>query len=159
MSLGFKKSVVDPNLYYHIIGDEFLILVLYVDDLFFISSEILIVECKYALASEFEMKDLGMMHYLLRLEVWRTYEIFLSKGKYTIEILTKFRMTNCKSMPTSMVMNLKKMNEASSDLGEIDPHIHRQLIGSLMYLVNTRPDICYAMNVPSQFMSQPTQTH
>jgi hypothetical protein len=61
-------------------------------------------------------------------------------------------MTDCKSMPTLMVMNLKKMNEASSDSCEIDPHIYRQLIGSLMYLVNTRPDVCYAVSVLSQFM-------
>jgi hypothetical protein len=57
------------------------------------------------------------------------------------------------------MMNLKKMNEASSYSDEIDPHLYRQLIGSLMYLVNTRPDICYAMNVLSQFMNQPRQTH
>jgi hypothetical protein len=62
-------------------------------------------------------------------------------------------------MPTPMVMDLEKMNDASSDSGEIDPHLYRQLIGSLMYLVNTRPDICYAMNVLSQFMSQSRQTH
>jgi hypothetical protein len=160
MSLGFNKSVADPNLYYHIVGDECLILVLYVDDLFLTGSERLIVECKRALTSEFEMKDLGMMHYFLGLEVWqRTDEIFLSQGKYTVEILKKFGMTDCKSMPTPMVMDLKKMNEASTDSGEIDPHLYRQLIGSLMYLVNTRPDICYAVNVLSQFMSQPRQTH
>jgi hypothetical protein len=160
MSLGFNKSVADPNLYYHIVGDEYLILVLYVDDLFLSGSESLIVECKRALASEFEMKDLGMMHYFLGLEVWqRTDEIFPSQGKYTVEILKKFGMTDCKSMPTPMVMNLKKMNEASSDSGEIDPHLYRQLIGSLMYLVNTRPDICYAVSVLSQFMSQSRQTH
>jgi hypothetical protein len=159
MSLGFSKSVVDPNIYYNIVGDECLILVLYVDDLFLTDSEILIVECKRALASEFEMKDLGMMHYL-GLEVWQsTDKIFLSQGKYTVEILKKFRMTYCRSMPTPTVMNLKKMNEASSDSGEIDPHLYRQLIGSLVYLVNTRPDICYAVSVLSQFMSQSRQTH
>jgi hypothetical protein len=70
ISLGFSKSVVDPNLYYHIVGDKCLILVLYVDDLFLTSSERLIVECKRALNSNFEMKDLGMMHYFLGLEVW-----------------------------------------------------------------------------------------
>jgi hypothetical protein len=69
MSLGFIKSVVDQNLYYNIVGEECLILVLYVDDLFLIVSERLIVECKCTLAYEFEMKDLGMMHYLLELEV------------------------------------------------------------------------------------------
>jgi hypothetical protein len=65
MSLGFSKSVVDPNLYYHIVGDKCLILVMYVDDLFLTGSKSLIVECKCALTSEFEMKDLGMMHYFL----------------------------------------------------------------------------------------------
>jgi hypothetical protein len=80
MSLGFSKSVAYPNLYCHIVGDECLILVLYVDDLFLTSSERLIVECKRALTFEFEMKDLGMMHYFLGLEVWqRTDEIFLSQ--------------------------------------------------------------------------------
>jgi hypothetical protein len=68
-------------------------------------------------------------------------------------------MTNYKSMPTLMVMNLKKMNEASSESGKIDPRLYRQLIRSLMYLVNTKPDICYAVSVLSQFMSQPRQTH
>jgi hypothetical protein len=147
MSLGFNKSVADPNLYYHIVGDKCLILVLYVDDLF-------LTRCKRALTSNFEMKDLGMKHYFLGLEVWqRTNEIFPSQGKYIVEILKKFGMTECKSMPTSMVMDLKKMND--DDLGEIDP----QLIGSLIYLVNTRPDICYAVNVLSQFMSQSRETH
>ena len=82
-----------------------------------------------------------MMHYL-GLEVWqRTDEIFPSQGKYTVEILKKFAMTDCKSMPTPMVMDLKKMNDASTDSGEIDPHTYRQLIGLLMYLVNTKPYI------------------
>ena len=62
-------------------------------------------------------------------------------------------------MPTPIMMNLKKMNEASSDSDDIDPHVHRQLIGSLMYLVNTRSDICYEVNVLSQFMSLTRQTH
>jgi hypothetical protein len=70
MSLGFNKSVVDPNLYYKTVNGEYLILVLYVDDLFLTGTESLIAECKYALAFDFEMKDLGMMHYFLGLEVW-----------------------------------------------------------------------------------------
>jgi hypothetical protein len=68
-------------------------------------------------------------------------------------------MTDCKPMATPMVMNLKKLKETSSDSGEIDPHLYKQLIGSLMYLVNTRPDICYEVSVLSQFMSQSRQTH
>jgi hypothetical protein len=71
MSLGFNKSVVDPNLYYHIDGNECLILVLYVDDLFLTGSERLIVECKRALTAKFEKKDLGLMHYFLGLQEWQ----------------------------------------------------------------------------------------
>jgi hypothetical protein len=122
MSLGFNKSVVDPNLYYRIDGNECLILVLYVDDLFLTSSEGLFDECKQALTTKFEMKDLGLMHYFLGLEVWkRTHEIFLSQGKYTMEILKKFNMTECKSMPTPMVMDLKKMSDTNSR--DVDPHL------------------------------------
>jgi hypothetical protein len=114
MILGFKKSVFDPNLYYNIVNGESLILFLYVDDLFLTVKESHIVEFKYALASEFEMKDLGMMPYFLGLEVWkRTDEIFLSQGKYTVEILKKFGMLNCKPMATQIVTNLKKLSVSS----------------------------------------------
>jgi hypothetical protein len=69
------------------------------------------------------MKDLGLMHYFLGLELWqRTYEIFLSQGKYTMEILKRFGMTECHSMPTPMVMDLKKMSDIDS--GDVDPHLH-----------------------------------
>ena len=67
--MGFNKSVVDPSLYYKTVNGESLILVIYVDDLFLTDIESLVVECKYVLISKFEMKDLGMMHYFLGLEV------------------------------------------------------------------------------------------
>jgi hypothetical protein len=71
------------------------------------------------------MKDLGRMHYFLGLEVWkRTDDILPSKGKYTIEILKKFRMIDCKPMATRMRMNMKKLYKTSSDSGEIDLHIY-----------------------------------
>jgi hypothetical protein len=71
MSLGFTKSRVDPNLYYKDEDSGPMILLLYMDDLFLIvENEKLITECKRKLASEFEMKDLGMMHYFLGLQVW-----------------------------------------------------------------------------------------
>ena len=101
MSLAFTKSDADPNLYYKIVEDEPLILVLYVDDLFLTGNEKLIAWCKKKLASEFEMKDLGLMHYFLGLEVWlRQKEIFPSQGKYTINIPERFGMLDCKSMAT-----------------------------------------------------------
>ena len=67
VNLGFTKSDVDPNLYYKVVDGESLILVLYVDDFFLNGVERLIGWCKQQLASEFEMKDLGLMHYFLGL--------------------------------------------------------------------------------------------
>jgi len=147
VSLGFTKSDADPNLYHKVVNNEPLILVLYVDDLFLTGNEKLILWCKKKLASEFEMKDLGLMHYYLGLEVWqRQKEIFLGQGKYTIDILKRFGMLDCKSIATPMDANLKKLRDSASDSNLIDPTMYRQLIGSLMYLTNTRPNICFAMN-------------
>jgi hypothetical protein len=99
MSLGFTKSKVDSNLYFKVMNDESVILMLYVDDLFLTGEERLITECKKNLAAEFEMKDLGLMHYFLGLEVWQSPErIFLNQGKYAVEILKRFDMLECKSM-------------------------------------------------------------
>jgi hypothetical protein len=70
MSLGFTKSDVDPNLYYRVVYGDPLILVLYVDDMFLMREKWLIIRCKRLLALEFEMKDLGLIHYFLGLEVW-----------------------------------------------------------------------------------------
>ena len=70
ISLGLTKSDADPNLYYKVAGDSSLILVLYVDDLFLTKEEQMIIWCNRELTYEFEMKDLGLMHYFLGLEVW-----------------------------------------------------------------------------------------
>ena len=67
MKLGFTRSNVDPNLCFKVDRERPLILVLYVDDLFLIGADPLIQQCKSELASEFEMKDLGLMHYILGL--------------------------------------------------------------------------------------------
>jgi hypothetical protein len=86
-SLGFTKSKEDSNLYFKIMNNESVILLLYMDDLFLTGEEKLITECKKRLASKFEMKDLGLMHYFLGLEVWHSPKrIFLNQGKHTVEI-------------------------------------------------------------------------
>jgi hypothetical protein len=158
LSLGFTKSEADPNLYQKVEDGKMLILVLYVDDLFLAGDKKQIVQCKKDLTSEFEMKDLGLLHYFLGLEIWqRSDGIFLSQGKYTVDILRKFGMDKSKPMATPMEMNLKKLRESTSDSDLVDPTMYRQLIGSLMYLVNSRPDICFAVNTLSQFMVEPRQ--
>ena len=85
------------------------------DDLFLTRNENIIVESKRKLVAKFEMKDLGMMHYFLGLEVWqRLSEIFLNQGKYAVEIIKRFKMMDCKAMLTPMVTNLKLLSDTSS---------------------------------------------
>ena len=128
--LGFSKSIADPNLYIKVVQNLPLILVFYVDDLFLTGEELLIAECKRELASEFEMKDLGLLHYFLGLEVQqKTNEIFLSQGKYVRDILSKFGMTGCKPMVTPMVTNLKKLHGAVTRFDPVDPIHFKKLIG------------------------------
>eukprot|EP00253_Pinus_taeda_P027575 PITA_27575 len=106
------------------------------------------------LASEFEMKDIGLMHYFLGFEVWQEEgHFFLGQGMYIVYILSRFHMEDCKPMSTPMITNWKKLHASDSEL--VDPTLYRQLIVCLMYLVNTRPDICFAVNIMSQFMCEP----
>jgi hypothetical protein len=146
--LGFSKSHVDPNLYYKVVDNTPVILLLYVYDLFITGEESLIIQCKKDLASEFDMKDLGLMYYYLGLEVWQKHgEVFLEQGKYAIKILQKFGMMDCKSMDTPMNADIRKLKVPDSNL--VDPSLYRQLIGSFMYLVNTQQDICFVVNTLS----------
>ena len=113
-----------------------LILILYVDDLI-TKNEHLINQCKKDLAFEFEMKDLGILHYFLGLEVrQKSGNIFLHQKNYTIDILKRFGMCNCQPMSTSIETNLHKLKEASAESRLVAPTLYRQIIGSLMYLVN-----------------------
>jgi hypothetical protein len=158
MSLGFTKSKADPNLYYKVEDRSPVILLLYVDDLLLTGEEKPVVESKRKLATEFEMKDLGIMHYFLGLEVWQSQnEIFLNQGKYALEIMKRFNMMDCKAMLMPMVTNLKLLSDTSSETVYVT--LYRQMIGSLMYLTNTRPDICFAVNILSQYMVEPRHVH
>ena len=144
-TMGFQKSEVDPNLYYIVVGGDPLILLLYVDDLFIIGEERLIAACKRDLASEYEMTDIGMMHYYLGIEVWQELgHIFLGQGKYVVDVLRRFRMEDYRPMATPMITNWRKLHAFEGEL--VDPTLYRQLIGSLMYLVNSRTDLCFAVN-------------
>eukprot|EP00253_Pinus_taeda_P007495 PITA_07495 len=81
--------------------------------------------------------------------------LFVSQGKYAREILEKFNMHGCKPVDTPLPGGWGKEDATSGE--EVDATVYRQLVGSLMYLVNTRPDICYAVNQLSQAMVKPTK--
>ena len=128
------------------------------DDLFLTGDDKLILDSKRKLAAEFEMKDLDTMHYFLGLEVWqKPSKIMLSEGKYAVEILKRFGMMDCKSMTTLMTTNLTLFGDTTFE--RVDATLYMQMIGSLMYLTNTRPDICFAVNTLNQYMFDPRQVH
>jgi hypothetical protein len=102
------------------------------------------------------MKDLGLMHYFLGLEVWKRHcEIFMARGKYIVDVLKRFGMMDFKSMCTPMITNMRNLHDSDTCSDLLDPTMYRQLIGSLMYMIHTRPDICYVVIVMSQFMNEP----
>jgi len=131
------------------VKDEPLILVLYVDDPFLTGSSGLIKDCKRKSCRKIQHEGL---------EAWqKNGEIFLGQGRYATDILKRFKMQDWRPMTMPMITNWKKI-DASGDK-EVDPTLYRQLIGSLMYLVNTRPNICFAVNILSQFMVELKRVH
>ena len=77
------------------------------------------------------MKDLGIMHYFLGMEVWQSADgISLRQGKYVVEILKRFGMMECKAVATPMASNLKLLSDSSSDM--VDSMMYCQMICSLM---------------------------
>ena len=144
--------------YYKVVDGDQVILLLYMDDLFLTSEEKLILDSKRKLFAEFKMKDLSMMHCFLGLEVWQKLgEIILSQGKYAVEILKRFGMMDCKSMSMSMTMNLKILGNTTSKT--VDATLYRHMIGSLMYLTNMRPNICFAVNTLIRYMVEMRHVH
>ena len=124
MSLGFTKIKVDSNLYFKVECGRSMILLLYVDDLFLTCENELITDAKRRIFVEFKMKYLGMIHYLLGMELWQSADgIFLGQGKYPVEILKRFRMMDCKEMATPMASNLKLLCDAS--LETVDATMYR----------------------------------
>ena len=104
--MGFTKIEADANLFHILVEGNLFIIVLYVYDFILTGDEQLIRSCKEDLAREFEMKDMGLMHYFLKSEVWKgDGEIFVSQGKYANEILQRFCMESFKPMDTPLVTN------------------------------------------------------
>eukprot|EP00253_Pinus_taeda_P023023 PITA_23023 len=119
IGLGFTKSEVDANFYHIMVKGKLLIIVLYVDDLILTSDDQLIMSCKEDLEREFEMKDMGLMHYFLGMEVWqKDGELLVSQGNYAIEILSRFNMEKCKPMQTPLAGNWRKEDATSGEVVE-----------------------------------------
>ncbi|CAL8155034.1 unnamed protein product [Prunus armeniaca] len=110
------------------------------------------------LATEFEMNNLGGLKYFLEIKVARSQQgIFLSQRKYVWDLLTDTGMLDCKHVDTHIVHN--------HHLGEYSDQVltnkerYQRLVGRLIYLSYTRPDIAYAVSVVSQFMHSSSEDH
>jgi hypothetical protein len=107
---------------------------------------------------EFEMINLGKITYFLGMEILNTSKgLILHQAKYASEILKKFNMMDCNSAITPSDTNFR--GEGIENEESIDPTLYRQLIGSLRYLCQSRPDISLFVGLVSRFMSQPMKSH
>jgi hypothetical protein len=158
ISVGLSKNPSEPTLYTKINQEgKILIVCLYVDDLIF-TGDLSVDDIKNAMKTEFEMTDLGLMKYFLGIEVDQPDGgIFICQTNYANEVLKRFRMLNCKPTATPMTTGIKlnKYDEGSY----VDPTLYKRLVGSLMYLTTTRPDIMFAVSLISRFMETPKSTH
>jgi hypothetical protein len=106
----------------------------------------------------FEMSDLGIMNYFLGLEIYQCRTcISISQRKYVVDILKKFKLESCKKVATPMVKNEKILNNDGEKLKE--PSTYRSLVGSLLYLTTTRPNLIFLASLLSRFMSSPNNVH
>ena len=107
---------------------------------------------------KFEMTDLGLLSSYLGMEVRQSsVSIFLSQRAYTNHILKVFKMNDCNSIQTPMEVHLKLQKETEGKL--VNSTNFRSLIGSLRYLMNTRPDITYCVTYLSRFMDKASSEH
>jgi hypothetical protein len=151
-SLGFQKSMSEATLYVKCKGDDLLIVSIYVDDLLITGGNAkLVEEFKREMMKFFEMTDLGLMAYFLGMEIKQLEnEVFICQKKYAKEILKKFHMEDCKAMATPM--NPKESLSKEDDTDKVEEGYFRSMIGCLMYLTATRPDILFAVSILSRYM-------
>jgi len=160
LKLNYKHfNLDDATLFVKKVGKSVVYLVVYVDDLLITgSNDDYIASIKRELKKVFDMTDLGLLHYYLGIEVIQNPKfIFISQKKYIGELLCKFGMQDCNFVSTPMEQNLK----ISSNEGNTfeDATKYRKLVGSLIYLTTTRPDITFAVGILSRFMHQPCEGH
>ena len=107
---------------------------------------------------EYEMTDLGIMKYFLGIQIKQSPgRISLSQEKYAEDLFKKFNMSECKLLTIPMVINEKLSKYDSKP--RVDGAMYRSLVGYLLYLTHTRPDIVNAVSIVSRFMREPSKDH
>ena len=160
IQLGFRRSENEATLYLKQNEDGLqLVVSLYVDDMLVTGSNVkLLADFKMEMQDVFEMSDLGIMNYFLGMEIYQcSWGIFISQRKYAMDILKKFKLESCKEVATPLAQNEKISKNDGEKLEE--PSAYRSLVGSLLYLTVTRPDLMFPASLLSRFMSSPSNVH
>jgi hypothetical protein len=158
-NIGFKVSKADTSLYAKRIDGYIVVILIYVDDLI-IGGESMaeINNLKKNLEMQFHMKDLGELKYFLGIEVVRSRKgIWMLQKQYATNVLKKSGMSGCKPINVPLEKNCKLRADLGRRIENVN--VYRSMVGSLIYLTITRPDLSYAVGLVSQFMQQPTKPH
>jgi hypothetical protein len=134
------------------------LLLLYVNDMIITGDDPeYIVFVKTHLSDQFLMSDLDPLQYFLGIEISSTPEFFLSQEKYIQDLLDRASLTDHRTAETPMELNVHLVATDGEHLEDLTRYRH--IVGSLVYIDVTRPDISYSVHIMSQFVSAPTQIH
>ncbi|PWA62550.1 ribonuclease H-like domain-containing protein [Artemisia annua] len=159
---GFTQSKSDYSLYTKSKNGVFIALLVYVDDIIVTGNNVNeINNFKDFLKTKFMIKDLGKLQYFLGIEVTDTDKgMCLNQRKYCLDLLSEYGMLGCKPAKTPLQSKLVITNQATDNDPLLDNVTNYQkLMGKLIYLTNTRPDISYVVHCLSQFMHSPLNSH
>lgn len=159
LSCGYNQAHADHSLFIKSAAHDFTALIIYVDDIVLTGNSVHeIAHIKQILHSHFHIKDLDLLKYFLGIEVAHSDAgISLCQRKYCLDLLKDSGMTGSKPCSTPMDSALSLHQDSIEPLA--DPLSYRRLVGRLLYLTSTRPDITFATQQLSQFMGNPTQMH
>nr|GFA45517.1 uncharacterized mitochondrial protein AtMg00810-like [Tanacetum cinerariifolium] len=156
---GFQKGTIDQTLFIRKQREDFILVQVYVDDIIFGSSTLqLSREFEALMHEKFQMSAMGELNFFLGLHVLQKEDgIFISQDKYLGDILKKFEYTDVRSSNTPM----DKENPWGKDgTGkDVDLHLYRSMIGSLMYLTASRPDIMFSICACARHQVTPKECH
>jgi len=157
-NMGYKQCNGDHTVFYRHSGSHVTILAVYVDDMIITGDDSLeISRLKKNLSNEFEVKDLGQLRYFLGIEIARSPRgIVLSQRKYVLDLLDETGMLECRPASTPIEQN----HRICAQYGDpVDKERYQRLVGRLIYLCHTRPDITFAVSVVSRYMHDPRSGH
>ncbi|GJW14778.1 putative ribonuclease H-like domain-containing protein [Tanacetum coccineum] len=156
---GFKRRKIDQTLFIKKQKGDILLVQVYVNDIIFGSTnKDLCTAFEKLMKDKFQMSYMGELTFFLGLQVQQKEDgIFISQDKYVAEILKKFNYTDVKSASTRV--DLEKPLVKDGDADDVDVHLYRSMIGSLMYLTASRPDIMFAVYACARFQVTPKTSH